>query len=304
MNLAWLTVIALVVRVPAAWAVSGEPTAVEVGSAFANSLVAVPVEAAESPGEVAGIGRVVDPVAFLQVVAASDVMKVAAETAERELVRVERLARADQNASERDVEAARVAALRTRADLADADARLVAAWGREASAAPGWRQVVERLARGEAALVRFDVPSGAWTGGIATSAKLSLPRAGGDVDMPAVLLGAAPSVDPTLQGRSFLVLLVSDPPAVGTVVEGRLGIQGAATIGCIVPARSVVWHEGRSFVFVEEAPRRFRRREIERIAACADGSWIVRGISVGQRIATTGVAQLLSAEMLPRPVSE
>lgn len=296
--------IVVLVRASAAWAGSSAISAVEVRPELENSFAVVAVEAEESPGEVTGIGRVLDPVAFLQVVAASDVANAAAQTAERELLRVERLARADQNASERDVEVARVAAARARADREDADARRLALWGREASGAPGWRQVVERLGRREAALVRIDVPSGAWTGGVAASATTSLPGAGGDLDSPAVLLGEAPSVDPTLQGRSFLVVLPSDPPAAGTVLAGRIGIRGGASAGCIVPARSVVWHEGRSFVFVEEGARVFRRRAIERIAERADGSWIVRGISAGQRIATLGGAQLLSAEMLPRPTSE
>jgi len=61
----------------------------------------------------------------------------------------------------------------------------------------------------------------------------------------------------------------------------------------VIPASAVVGRDGNSFVLVEEAPGRFRKRRVE-IGYEVDGSvMITSGLKVGERIVTKGAVLLI-----------
>jgi cobalt-zinc-cadmium efflux system membrane fusion protein len=61
----------------------------------------------------------------------------------------------------------------------------------------------------------------------------------------------------------------------------------------VIPASAVVASDGNSFVLVEEAPGRFRKRKVE-IGSGIDGSvMITGGLKVGERIVTKGAVLLI-----------
>ena len=78
---------------------------------------------------------------------------------------------------------------------------------------------------------------------------------------------------------------------------------GASRRTVVVPASALQEMNGRTVVFVEERPGRFRPREIQ--AAVEDGGVVEvrRGLAAGERVATKG-AFLLKSALLNTSASE
>jgi cobalt-zinc-cadmium efflux system membrane fusion protein len=70
-----------------------------------------------------------------------------------------------------------------------------------------------------------------------------------------------------------------------------------------VPARSVIFLNGKHYVFLETGPRRFERREVglEQEGGAGPGNVIVHGVPVGQRVISEG--SLLINELLAPPAT-
>jgi hypothetical protein len=274
----------------------GAPRAVDVSDAAAAAIELLAAEPFDGEITLPVIGRVLDPLPLVQSFLAREIARATEAAAEREQVRVSRLAAGAQNASARELEAARLAAMRARSDRSDADARVVASWGPSFALRPDLGAFVDRLARGEAALLRLDLGSGAPARSLG-DIRIRVPSQG-NAERTARLIGPAPSMDPTLQGRGVLVALDSDPPPIGAAVEGRVSLGHASPGSVRIPTRSIVWHDGSSQVFLTPTSNRFLRRAVELEARLPDGSWIASGISPGQRVVGQGAQQLLSAEQL------
>jgi hypothetical protein len=253
--------------------------------------------------EVEAYGRVLDPTPAGDAVASFQAASVAAEAAERELRRVETLARADQNASMREVENARTGAARARADLAMAESRLVGSLGTALARSPELTSLAGRLVRREMALARIDVPG---------SSARPLPEQGAhltvyptrDGELVSRFVGPAPDSNPSLPGYGFLFLITDAAPPVGTPLHARLRSAGQAVTGVSLPPEAVVWHDGHVFVFVALGRGVFERRAIT-AQVLADGTrFVSEGLSAGEQVVVSGAAELLSAEILPTGPSE
>ena len=81
-------------------------------------------------------------------------------------------------------------------------------------------------------------------------------------------------------------------------VNVRVTEVAESTTDVEVPSRSVIYLDGKYFVFVEAAPRKFERREVtvEREGGGETPIVVVRGLSAGQRIVSHG--NLLINELL------
>lgn len=289
-----LPVFALAVAALARSAAAAEPGAVvALTPEQAERFAVAPAESAEEPREEQALGQVLDPLPFVSALLARETARTAAEIALRERTRTETLARADHNASLRDVEAARLAAARALDEQAAAETRAVGLWGAEALARRDVAAFAERLARGEAALARVDVaapsfqPARIW---------VTAPSQGGE-ERAVRLLGAAPGVDPGLQARGLLVALDADPLPIGAALLGR--IEGAeAARGVWLPESAVVWHDGAAWVFVARGANEFERRAVHLTAARRPGFSIGDGVAPGDRVVVSGAQQLLSAELV------
>jgi len=264
--------------------------------ARAGIQVAVAEERSSEP-EIAAYGRVLDPALPVEAITSREAARAAFEAARRERERLEALARGDQNASAREVEASRAAAARAQADLALADTRLAGLLGAAAREDADLDSLARRLARREVALVRVDVPAGDERPQPDQGAHLvAYPDGNGALE--ARYLGPAPEADPMLPGWGFLFLVDGEPPPVGTSVRARLHAAEPTLSGVEAPASALVQQAGKPFAFIERTPGVFERRAVV-ARALPDGSWLLtRGVAPGERLVVAGAAQLLSAERL------
>lgn len=72
---------------------------------------------------------------------------------------------------------------------------------------------------------------------------------------------------------------------------------GATEEALVVPPGAIMTHESKPFVFVEEAPRTFKRVDVTVGQRTAEGVTIHSGLTVGQKVVTRG-AFLLKSELL------
>jgi hypothetical protein len=251
-------------------------------------------EAAEIRSERAGFARVVDPLPFVDYVGARSAAQRTFELAEIERRRVEGLQAHDRNASQREVEAARLAAARAAVDLRSATARMVAVWGAGAAGRADLDALAERLASGAVSIVRVDLPAGAPGTRLDDLRIATTGRAGSSLET--VPLGPAPVADTLTQGLGYLLLVERDAPPTGTVLAAR--IESTPTRGTFVPESAVVWAAGEPAVFIASPGGTFERRTVSRLGSLP-GGWLVGSeIAAGEQIVVHGAQQLLSREIL------
>ncbi len=254
----------------------------------------VRVERVTAAAEVEAFGRVLDPLPLVEALHARTAARAAAVVARAEHERVARLHRDQQNASTRDLESARAALDRATLELANATARGVLAWGAAFAASDA---LADDLVGGRAAIARVDLPAGEHVAGAPATITVA---AVGDAErrLAARVLGAAPSTDPLLQGEAYLVLLGAEPPRPGTSLRATVPRQAEPLTGAAVPRAAIVWSAGRPLAYVETSPGVFERRTLT-LAVALPGAWLVtEGVAPGDRVVTTGAAQLLSSEIL------
>lgn len=249
------------------------------------------VRTARVAEEVEGFARVLDPAPLVAARGERDAARSAAEASEAERRRLAALRDGDHSVAAKDLEAARAAAERDRAAAEAAQARLVRDFG-SALAGPG-NGVVRRLAAGDAALVRVDLPLG--------TALPSSPRAArlARFDAPARFveaapLGPAPVADPTMPGRAWLFVLDRDPPVPGTPLLARVVYGPEPVPRPWVPDAALLQRGDGYLVFVEAEPGRFVPRRVTPGPARDGGRVIEAGLRPGERVVRRGVQELLA----------
>ncbi len=121
----------------------------------------------------------------------------------------------------------------------------------------------------------------------------------------------------TVNGSSVRASLVSASPVTGSNIHGLSYIYQAGSLpslpagmnivaslpdgkretGVVVPRSSVVWLNGKSWVFVKTGSDEFVRKEI-RTGDSAGGGWFIdRGIVPGEEVVVKGAQLLLSQEL-------
>jgi len=270
-----------------------ESAGLELGSATASQLAP----------EVVAYGRVLDAVPVVEVVASWNAARAQFERADKERRRVEELARGAENASARDLEAARAAASSARADADLAEARLVSVLGASATDDPRLLDLARKLALRSAALIRIDVPASSLRPEPERGARLtSHPQS--STPLASEYLGVAPTSNPLLPGWGLLFYVPSDPPPAGTPVRARIRCVGDVAAGVDVPASALVRNAGELFVFAKRGEGSF-----ERVLVVArsreDGSWFVeRGLQPGEEVVVAGAQMLLSTQLFGSSAAE
>jgi hypothetical protein len=273
------------------------PPTFTLAHAVAATLETVAVKQATTSPSLTATGRVLDPSPFVETFVARRTARRSAAIAARELRRVSALHREGDNASEREVEAARIADDRAGADRTSAEARFVGVWGTGLTQRGDLAALVEPLAQHARALGRLELPAGTALPAPPRLLSLSAPTLG-RFELSAEILGAASSTDSTLQGPALLVLLGPGAPPPGTALLAELGPERTAR-GVQVPESALVWHEGHALVFIAHGHDTFESRPVV-LGGALPGGWQVRqGLEVGERVVTRGAQQLLSARTLP-----
>lgn len=163
--------------------------------------------------------------------------------------------------------------------------------------------IMARLASGKAALVHVTFPLGAL--GRTAPTKLKITRLGADAqNWMTSKVWDAPS-DPTFPGRGFYALVDGSDLAQNEHVIAAIPV-GAPQNGIVVPAAALLMGEGQASVYVETGDNHFLRTRIDTGKQMADGYFVLpgTGITVGQKIVTSGAGLLLSHEINPSSGAE
>jgi hypothetical protein len=258
-------------------------------------LATAAIAPGRSDGELEIYGRVLDPMPLVDASLARAAARASLEPARREYERVRRLSRGEQNASQRELEAAEALWRRAELDLQAAQARLTAAFGLELASRGDFEALTAGLASRRSALARVELPAGVAAPGLVGSLRLEV-ATGGRRDLEAKLVGEAPSTDPMVQGRAWLALIEREPPAPGTALEGTLALPDLAASGLVVPEDAVVRQDGVAFVYVEGEHNVFQRRAVS-LEHPLSGAWLTSGgVAAGDAVVVRGAQELLSAE--------
>ena len=247
------------------------------------------------PPVVKGYGRVLDPAPLVQAVADLAGAKVSADASRKEFDRLKTL-RAQDNASDRALQAAEAQALRDKSLADSLSAKLLLGWGKAVDDWDTLAKLSKSLVLLEAALVRVDVPVGEALPGKPTGAHV-LPLTPEAKPITAEFFGAATSTDPQFQGQGFLFLVRSNAPTVGAALTAQIQTDGTPVAGVLIPANAIVRHEKEGWAYVQTGDDKFTRREAELGRASGEGYFVTSGFAAGDKVVTTGAQLLLSEEL-------
>lgn len=298
---AWALALVLLVAAPPAGARSdtGSPMILQLGAEGARraGVELARATAGQLAPEVLAYGRVLDPAPVVTAVARRQAVRAQARRADEELQRIERLARDEQNASARELEAARAAASSARAEVTMAEAGVVGLLGFEAANDSRLPSLTRALERRSAALIRVDVPASAQRPaperGWWLTAYPGLPH-----PIAAEYLAEAPDVSPQTPGWGFLFVVDEDPPPPGTRIRAGIRTAGEIRHGVDVPSEALVRDGGEVFVFVARGEGTFERLPVV-ARSHGNGRWLLEGdVEPGTQVVVSGAQQLLSAQLL------
>lgn len=240
-------------------------------------------------------GRVLDAGPLLSLGTELETAEATAAASERDWVRTKGLFDQDQNASARMLEQASAATLRDRALVSGVRARIASGWSPALARLPDLKSMLDKLSRGDAALIRVDVPPDRSLGSQPDSI---LVRITGQDTAPvrAKWLGPAATVDTQVLGSGFLGLLEGAPIPSGTALTAWIPSTNGPQPLVQIPNSALVRAAGDALVYVRTATNRFQRRVVE-LATPNETGWLIRsGLSAGETVVTSGAQQLLSAE--------
>jgi hypothetical protein len=252
-------------------------------------------EAGQLSPELKGYGRVQDPAPLVGLINELASARAAAVASSNEQARLKTLAAQD-NASARALQAAEAAALRDQLAVQSAQDRLELSWGTVARDESELWALTRSLTALETVLIRVDVPLGENLASPPSDARVAT-LAGEPVS--ARFLGRAPSVDPQMQGRGFLLLLKPNTAklAPGEAVTGYLKIPGEPLAGVVVPREAVVRTEGAGWIYLHGGGgEAFTRVQVALEYPTPAGWFVTNGVSANDYIVVTGAQQLLSLE--------
>ena len=165
-------------------------------------------------------------------------------------------------------------------------------WGAPLAAAIGGDAVsYRRLADGHAVLLRVALATGA--GSAKAPATVRLAASDGNVTT-ATLLSPSPQADPRIQGPTFFYSAPANGLLTGTTLAAYLP-AGKERNGGLIPADAVVWWQGKAWYYVQSAPDRFMRRELD-VTQPMERGWFVDGLPA-MRVVVRGAQTLLSEEL-------
>jgi hypothetical protein len=260
-------------------------------------LETTPVAPAQLSPEVKGYGHVLDISPLAAQVAELAGARAAGQASQAEWERLKTLA-AQNNASQRALQAGEAAAVRDQAQAEAARLRLLAAWGSALAERQDLPELAQRLGSLSSALVEIDLPAGQPMNGAPTGARL-IALADESAAAEGQFLGPAPAVDPQLQGRGFLFLVATNALrlAPGAALTGYLSLPGETQAGVAVPREAIVRFNGTTWVYRQDAEQTFERVETALESPLANG-WFARGaLKPGDKLVTAGAQQLLSEEL-------
>jgi hypothetical protein len=240
--------------------------------------------------------RAVDPAALFALAADFQSATAAATASGDELARLESLARNDNSASRKSVQATRQTAEADAARLTLVKRRIAVEWGVSfrSMMTDGFGELADAIARGEAALVRADCPE--QPAGVRGDIEFAL--APEIAPVTATPLGLSGSADARLQTIGLFGVVKGE--AAQQVRPGRLFSGEIKTSkilsGVVIPRSAILRIAGDSFAYVKTGDTTFERRPISNATVISDGWYVSEGFSSGDTIVTSGAGSMLAVE--------
>ncbi len=261
------------------------------------------VEKMELSPETIAYGRVLDASTLGSAVSDLTAAWAAAEASQAELKRLKTLA-AQNNASDRVLQAGKATAARDQAQADSASLRVMSTWGAAIADRKDLPSFIKSLASQESALVQLSLMAGDAIAAAPARVRISSPSQTNTVE--GEVLGAAPAVDPQLQGRTLLVLIATNAVHLspGMAVTGYLSERGEPQQGISLPQAAVVRHNGSAWVYVQKDETNFERRPVILDRPAAQGWFVTSGLKPGEKVVSRGAQLLLSHELKNAGVTE
>ncbi len=149
-----------------------------------------------------------------------------------------------------------------------------------------------RLLQQQEVLIQVTLPTNMYLAAAANTARI---RAPDGTFQTAALVSPATRADPRLQGSSFFYRAAVPGLLSGMSVSAYLP-NGAASEGVMVPTSAVIWWQGKAWVYSQEAPERYVRREISTENPTNDGWFVEAGLMPDKPVVVRGAQLLLSEE--------
>ena len=259
------------------------------------AIAAIEVRASDLAQEVPAFSRVLDPTPILDALGETRATESALEATTRDYERVRQLRANDLNASARDLEAAAAALARDRAQHEAARNKLRSLGGDFLLRQKDSEAIVAALSRGQAVLIRADVPSGEPFASQPVGARI--PATDGATATSLRLLGDAPA-DPQVSSRGYLLLLMPNSLDLrpNTSVMTALRTGSGSAHGWLVPRASIVRTEGRAWVYVQRDATTFVRTAVEVMSTGDEGVFISVPSDLPGPVVSAGAQTLLSEE--------
>lgn len=259
-------------------------------------LQIAPVQPAKLNPELKAFGRVLDSSGLASLAGDLLTAQAAARASEAELKRTRTLA-AQNNASERAVQTAEATSAHDQAQLQSVRLRLLSSWGAGIAQRTDLPELVQALGSLTSALVQLEVPAGEPVSGVPTAARL-FTMSDETNAIEAQLIGPAPSVDPQMQGRGFLLLVNPNPGLVpGATLTGYLTLPGDPRAGVLLPRNAVIRFSGSTWIYLQTDDDTFQRKSVVLDTPLADGWFVAADLKPGDKVVSSGAQQLLSEEL-------
>jgi hypothetical protein len=258
------------------------------------------LKASTRPAELTAYGAILDPAPLITLNAQINSARAALKASQAEFERTNILHTRGQNLSLKDLQTAESKFRADEAQFDQLNQQLADEWGQNiGTMMPDKRgQLLSALVRRTLALVRVSVPPGQSLSTRPSEARIAVL---GFENEPLTTrrVSLAPSVDPTLQGQSFLLEVEAQrfPLRPGVAVTSQLEVPAPPQTGVVLPESAVVRTEDRTWVYVQSAPMRFERRPAALTQSTLRGWFVTIGLSTGDRVVVTGAQALLSREL-------
>jgi len=240
--------------------------------------------------------RSVDPLGLFALAADIEATEAAAISSGGELRRLENLAKADNSASLKSVQAAHQQAEADASRLTLLKRRLSVEWGPSFSAMPphDLSVLLGDIAAGAAAFVRADIPLHP-EGAIGD---IEFPAESGAAMVRAATIGLSGSADPRMQTVGLYGVVRGEAASTrrpGRQFPGEVKTAETAN-GVVIPRDAIVRLDGEAFAYAMTGEETFERRPLSSARMIADGWFVTEGFSPGESIVASGAGALVAAE--------
>ncbi|CEG10552.1 efflux transporter, RND family, MFP subunit [Afipia felis] len=106
----------------------------------------------------------------------------------------------------------------------------------------------------------------------------------------------ATRTDPKIQGVSYFYIASADSGVLPGMSVLAFLSSGDAVEGTLIPAASIVWLQGRAWIYRRTEPNTFTRIAISTDQSTPDGGYFVGGLPLDVQVVTRGAQSLLSEE--------